>query len=164
MPKGAQSVFGRAWQTICHAIHNKRRFRQRRLVTAKAQTGPAPKNLLDHFLDDHNCERDKECDFGRRQQCAQVPTEKFAILQFELSIFKGQIPCGIKVCPADVFGPFAVGTLLGIPITIGPARIFPNFLFKFPNFPHLFAVIHFGNSSPECGRSSSIHWPSPPSI
>jgi hypothetical protein len=71
LPQG-QNVFSRSWQTISHAIHNKKRFEQKKLVTAKLNSGPPPKNLLDHFLDDHNCERDKECDFGRRQICGQV--------------------------------------------------------------------------------------------
>uniref|UniRef100_A0A183C663 MFS domain-containing protein n=1 Tax=Globodera pallida TaxID=36090 RepID=A0A183C663_GLOPA len=73
VPSG-QNVFSRCYGTIKTALHNKKRYKQRRLVVAKSrsqQISP-PKNMLDHFLDDHNCERDKECDFGRKNVCGQV--------------------------------------------------------------------------------------------
>uniref|UniRef100_A0A914HAF9 Uncharacterized protein n=1 Tax=Globodera rostochiensis TaxID=31243 RepID=A0A914HAF9_GLORO len=73
VPSG-QNVFSRCYGTIKTALHNKKRYKQRRLVLAKSrnqQISP-PKNVLDHFLDDHNCERDKECDFGRKNVCGQV--------------------------------------------------------------------------------------------
>uniref|UniRef100_A0A914H6Y9 Uncharacterized protein n=1 Tax=Globodera rostochiensis TaxID=31243 RepID=A0A914H6Y9_GLORO len=75
VPSG-QNVFSRCYGTIKTALHNKKRYKQRRLVLAKSrnqQISP-PKNVLDHFLDDHNCERDKECDFGRKNVCGQSMT------------------------------------------------------------------------------------------
>lgn len=82
LPQGQVNVFSRSWHTIRHAFRNKWRQRQRRLVNAATTAARAkreavgmpaePTDLLDHFLDDHNCERDKECDFGRKQVCGQV--------------------------------------------------------------------------------------------
>ncbi|KAL3084863.1 hypothetical protein niasHT_034498 [Heterodera trifolii] len=74
LPSPGQNVFSRCYSTIKTALHNKRRYKQRRMVLAKSrnQQSAEPKNLLDHFLDDHNCERDKECDFGRKNVCGQA--------------------------------------------------------------------------------------------
>ncbi|CAK5029889.1 unnamed protein product [Meloidogyne enterolobii] len=63
-----QNIFIKSFKIIKQSLINK--YRRKPLITSTKQ--PTPKYLLEHFLIDHNCQRDRECDFGRKNICEQT--------------------------------------------------------------------------------------------
>uniref|UniRef100_A0A914LQE8 Uncharacterized protein n=1 Tax=Meloidogyne incognita TaxID=6306 RepID=A0A914LQE8_MELIC len=63
-----QNIFIKSFKIIKQSLINK--YRRKPLITSTKQ--PKPKYLLEYFLIDHNCQRDRECDFGRKNICEQT--------------------------------------------------------------------------------------------
>ncbi|CAK5075023.1 unnamed protein product [Meloidogyne enterolobii] len=63
-----QNIFIKSFKIIKQSLINK--YRRKPLITSTKQ--PTPKYLLEYFLIDHNCQRDRECDFGRKNICEQT--------------------------------------------------------------------------------------------
>uniref|UniRef100_A0A1I8BGZ5 Battenin n=1 Tax=Meloidogyne hapla TaxID=6305 RepID=A0A1I8BGZ5_MELHA len=84
-----QNIFIKSFKIIKQSLINK--YRRKPLITSTKQS--KPKYLLEYFLIDHNCQRDKECDFGRKNICEQ--TKFVGELQTIIEIFFVLLPLSI---------------------------------------------------------------------
>ncbi|KAF7640268.1 hypothetical protein Mgra_00000096 [Meloidogyne graminicola] len=77
------NIFIKSFNIIKQSLINK--YRRKPLITTTKQQFK-PKYFLEYFLIDHNCQRDKECDFGRRNNCEQAKFISELKIVFEICL------------------------------------------------------------------------------